>query len=109
MQARPAVATAGLVLAVASLLLMPLLTRSKRRIATRLESAALRGDAACSATCAYMAGALLAGLGLQAVFGWWWAEAVATLSFLYWLVPEARHTLNSARTGKGGCCDVEGG
>lgn len=29
--------------------------------------------------CAYLALALLAGLGLNAMFGWWWADPVAAL------------------------------
>jgi len=85
---------------------MPLLAWRKRRIATKLGSAALRGDAACSITCAYVAATLLAGLLLNAVFGWWWADSLAALALLWWLVPEAREALEGARAGHGACaCD----
>ncbi len=103
LRARPDSSVAGLVLAVVAVLLMPLLAWRKRDIAARIGSAALRGDAACSLTCAYMAGALLVGLGLNAAFGWWWADPLAALVMLYWLQGEAREALEGARAGRGGC------
>jgi divalent metal cation (Fe/Co/Zn/Cd) transporter len=82
---------------------MPVLARRKRAIATRIDSAALRGDAACSITCAYMAGALLTGLVLTMAAGWWWADSVAALALLYWLGREAREVLAGALAGHGAC------
>jgi divalent metal cation (Fe/Co/Zn/Cd) transporter len=96
----------GITLALCALVIMPLLARRKRRIARMLNSAALRGDAACSITCAYMAATLLAGLVLNAVFGWWWADSLMALALLWWLVPEAREALDGARAGHSACaCD----
>jgi divalent metal cation (Fe/Co/Zn/Cd) transporter len=94
----------GLAIAIAAVIGMPFLARAKRRVAARIDSAALRGDAACSLTCAAMAGALLAGLGLHLVFGWWWAEPLAAFGFLYWLIPETRAAFRAARSGRVGCC-----
>ena len=82
---------------------MPVLAWRKRAIAAPLGSAALRGDAACSITCAYMAGTLLVGLTLTALFGWWWADSLAALGLLLWLVPEAREAITGARAGHGAC------
>jgi divalent metal cation (Fe/Co/Zn/Cd) transporter len=97
---------AGIGLAIAALLIMPLLVWQKRKIAARIDSSALRADAACSLTCAYMAATLLAGLGLTALFGWWWADALAAFALLYWIIPEAREALEGAREGRGACsCD----
>ena len=93
----------GIGLAVVAVIGMPLLARRKRAIAARLGSAALRGDAACSITCAYMAATLLVGLALNALVQWWWVDSVAALAFLYWLIPEAREALEGARAGRGGC------
>ena len=107
-RARPDAAPAGLALAVAALLLMPPLAQAKRRLADRLDSAALRGDAACSITCAWLAGALLVGLAVNGAFRLWWADAVAALALLYWLLPEARAALSAARAGRGGCCADDG-
>ncbi len=102
-RSRPESAPIGITLALVAVVGMPLLARRKRAIAARIDSAALRGDAACSMTCAYMAATLLVGLVLTAAFGWWWAEDVAALGFLYWLIGEAREALEGARAGRGGC------
>ena len=58
---------------------MPLLVRYKRRIATHLGSGALEAEARQTRLCAYLSVILLAGLGLNAWLGWWWADAVAGL------------------------------
>jgi divalent metal cation (Fe/Co/Zn/Cd) transporter len=102
--AHPDPSIPGLVLAAASVIAMPPLAGAKRRVADRIGSAALRGDAVCSLTCGAMAAALLAGLALHLAFGWWWAQPVASLGFLRWLIPEARNALAAARNGRLGCC-----
>jgi divalent metal cation (Fe/Co/Zn/Cd) transporter len=93
----------GMGLALVAVAGMPALAWRKRALAAPLGSAALRGDAACSITCAYMAGTLLVGLTLNALFGWWWADSLAALGLLYWLVPEAREAIAGARAGHGAC------
>jgi divalent metal cation (Fe/Co/Zn/Cd) transporter len=89
----------GIAISIAALVVMPGLGLAKRRLATRLDSVALRGDADSSFTCGYMAGAVLLGVSLNALFGWWWAEDVASLLFLFWLVGETREALEVAREG----------
>jgi divalent metal cation (Fe/Co/Zn/Cd) transporter len=98
-RAKPESSLVGIAVAAAAVVVMPYLGVTKRRLASRLESAALRGDAAESFTCAYMAATVLAGLALNAVFGWWWAEDVAALVFLFWLVGETREAFEEAREG----------
>ena len=108
LQVRPDASIPGLVITASALVVMPILVVGKRRVADRLDSAALRGDAACSVTCAYMAATALAGLALHAVLGWWWADYAASLLLLYWLVPEAREALQAAAKGEAQhdeCCD----
>ncbi len=100
---RPEGSPVGVALSLAALAIMPLLAWRKRLIAARIDSAALRGDAACSITCAYMAATLLVGVGLNTLFGWWWADSLAALGLLYWLQGEAREALEGARVGKGSC------
>jgi divalent metal cation (Fe/Co/Zn/Cd) transporter len=102
-QAKPETSLVGLLVAAIAVIGMPLLAWRKRQIATQLDSAALRGDAACSMTCAAMALTLLVGLAVNALFGWWWADGVAALVFLIWLVPEAREAWAGARAGKAAC------
>jgi len=70
------------------------------RIAKRMGSAALKADAACSVTCAYMSLTLLVGLLLNRLLGWWWADPLAALALVYFLVQEGRETLHEACTGE---------
>lgn len=92
----------GIALAATTLVVMPWLIRTKRQIATAINSPALKGDAACGVVCVYMAATLLAGLVLQAVFGWWWADPVAALGIVYFIVREGREVLSAQSTPD--CC-----
>jgi divalent metal cation (Fe/Co/Zn/Cd) transporter len=69
----------GVSVAALSLVVMPLLARAKRRIATRLDSGALEAETRQTEICAYLSAILLAGLGLNAWLGWWWADPVSGL------------------------------
>ena len=57
--------------------------------------------------CAYMALTLLAGLLLNRLFGWWWADPLAALALVYFLVQEGREALHEARTGETCSCGDE--
>jgi divalent metal cation (Fe/Co/Zn/Cd) transporter len=76
---RPDASVPGLVMAVLSLLAMPWLARAKRALAPALGSQAVVADADQTNLCAMLSAVLLAGVGLNAVFGWWWADPVAAL------------------------------
>ena len=69
----------GIVLACVSLVVMPLLSRAKRKVGTALGSAAMHADAKQTEFCTYLSAILLAGLLLNALFGLWWADPVAAL------------------------------
>lgn len=69
----------GIVLACISLVVMPLLSRAKKRVGTELGSAAMHADAKQTDFCVYLSVILLAGLLLNAGLGWWWADPVAGL------------------------------
>ena len=104
---RPEASWWGVGLAVAAAIIMPLLWQGKLRVAKRIGSAALKADAACSVTCAYMSLILLAGLLLNRFFGWWWADPLAALALVYFLVQEGREALHEARTGEQCSCCVD--
>jgi len=70
---------AGIVLACASLVVMPLLSRAKRKVGRALGSAAMHADAKQTEFCTYLSAILLAGLLLNAFFGLWWADPLAAL------------------------------
>ncbi len=75
----PDVAIVGIVLAVLSLLIMPVLARAKAKLAPGLGSRAAQAEATQTDVCAWLSAALLAGLGAHAAFGWWWADPMAAL------------------------------
>ncbi len=105
LRTRPEESWAGLGLAVAAVIVMPILWRVKLRVARRIGSAALRADAACSVTCAYMSLVLLAGLALTRAFGWWWADPLASLGLLYFVLREGREALEAAKGHACSCCE----
>lgn len=69
----------GIVLACVSLVVMPLLSRAKRKVGRALGSAAMHADAKQTEFCTYLSAILLGGLLLNAFFGLWWADPVAAL------------------------------
>jgi divalent metal cation (Fe/Co/Zn/Cd) transporter len=75
----PERSTPGIVLAIASLIAMPLLARAKRKVARAIGSSALHADARQTEFCAYLSAILLVGLALNALSGWWWADPTAGL------------------------------
>jgi divalent metal cation (Fe/Co/Zn/Cd) transporter len=102
---RPEASWWGVGLAITATIIMPLLWYGKLRIAKRIGSAALKADAACSLTCAYISLTLLAGLLLNRFFGWWWADPLAALGLVSFLVQEGREALHQARTGEMCSCN----
>ena len=99
-QSRPQISWWGIGLAITAAIIMPLLWQGKLRVAKRIGSTALKADAVCSVTCAYMSITLLIGLLLNKFFGFWWADALAALALVYFIVREGREALHEARTGE---------
>lgn len=84
----PSATYLGIGVAALSLIVMPLLARAKRRVAAELNSRALKADSRQTDICAYLSAILLVGLGLNALFGWWWADPVAALTMLPLIIKE---------------------
>jgi divalent metal cation (Fe/Co/Zn/Cd) transporter len=78
-KALPERSVPGILIAVAAVIVMPLLARAKRRVAAQLASRALHADSRQADFCAYLSAILLVGLLLHALFGWWWADPAAAL------------------------------
>lgn len=87
----------GVGLTALSLGIMAALWRWRIGLADRLGSPALRGDAACSMVCIYMAAVALAGLLLNQLFGLWWADPLAALALIWWIRGEAREAVEAGR------------
>jgi divalent metal cation (Fe/Co/Zn/Cd) transporter len=81
-QEPPAASYVGIGLAVLSVIVMPLLARAKRTVATSLDSRAMHADSKQTDICASLSAILLVGLGANALFGWWWADPVAALAMV---------------------------
>ena len=78
----------GIILAAVALIVMPQLARAKYNSAKVLNSKAMKAEAFQSLTCAWMAGATLLGLGLNALFHWAWADPLAGILFVPSIVKE---------------------
>ena len=92
----------GIALAALSLIVMPILARAKRRVAANLNSRALEADSRQTDICAYLSAILLAGLGLNALFGWWWADPFAALLMIPIIAKEGIEALRGEA-----CCGIE--
>jgi divalent metal cation (Fe/Co/Zn/Cd) transporter len=85
---RPEASLVGIVLTCVSILVMLWLGQAKRRIAADLGSRALAADAFQTTACWWLSVITLAGIGLNAAFGWWWADPMAALGMTPLLVRE---------------------
>ena len=85
---RPGVTLVGLGITTLSIIVMPRLASRKERVGTALGSRAVLADSAETWSCVYLSAVVLVGLALNALFGWWWADPVAALAVVVFLVKE---------------------
>ncbi|NDZ97001.1 cation transporter [Streptomyces sp. SID6673] len=71
--------TIGIGLAAASLAIMPILSWSQRRAGRELGSRSAVADSKQTLLCTYLSAVLLAGLVVNTLWGWSWADPVAAL------------------------------
>jgi divalent metal cation (Fe/Co/Zn/Cd) transporter len=86
----PRSSTIGIGLTSTSRVVMVWLARSKRQAAVALGSRAMATDAFQTTACFWLSLSALAGLALNLTFGFWWADPVAALAMVVFLVREAR-------------------
>jgi divalent metal cation (Fe/Co/Zn/Cd) transporter len=79
---RPERTVLGIAILSLSVVVMPLLARAKRRVARRLQSRTLEAEATQTSLCAYLSVIALAGVALNGLFGWWWADPTAALAMV---------------------------
>ncbi|MEV4736172.1 MULTISPECIES: cation diffusion facilitator family transporter [unclassified Microbacterium] len=84
----PEHSTVGIVLTAISVVVMPFLSFAERRAGTEIGSATAVADSKQTLICTYLSAAVLIGLLLNSVFGWWWADAVAGLVIAVFAVRE---------------------
>jgi divalent metal cation (Fe/Co/Zn/Cd) transporter len=90
----------GIALACVSLVVMPLLSRAKKRVANELGSSAMHADAKQTDFCVYLSVILLLGLVLNATLGWWWADPTAALLMVPLIAKEGVEAMKGEM-----CCD----
>jgi divalent metal cation (Fe/Co/Zn/Cd) transporter len=95
----------GVILLSMSVIVMPLLARAKRRVAAALGSRALTADATQTTLCAYLSVIALAGVGLNTLLDWWWADPLAALAMVPIIVKEGVEGLR----GKTACAECAAG
>lgn len=88
--ARPGASPVGIVLTALSLVVMPALAWGKRRVGRQLGSAVVLADSMETLLCAYLSAIVLAGLALNALLGWWWADPAAALGIAWLAFREGR-------------------
>jgi divalent metal cation (Fe/Co/Zn/Cd) transporter len=96
----PEASYVGVGLAGLSVMVMPILARAKRRVAAGINSRAMQADSRQTDICAYLSALLLLGLGLNALFGWWWADPAAALVMVPIITKEGLEALRGET-----CCD----
>lgn len=109
----------GIVLAAASLAIMPFLSWAQRRTGKALGSNAVVADSTQTLLCTYLSAVLLVGLVLNATLGWYWADPLAGLVIAAVAVKEGREAWRGEgccaplRSHHGAttddCCDPQGG
>jgi divalent metal cation (Fe/Co/Zn/Cd) transporter len=86
----------GIVVLALSVIVMPILARSKKRVARAMRSGALEAEAAQTSLCAYLSVIGLGGVALNALFGWWWADPGAALIMVPIIAAEGLEGIRSA-------------
>jgi divalent metal cation (Fe/Co/Zn/Cd) transporter len=104
---RPEPSGVGIAITSLSMGVMWWLARAKRRTAVALGSRALEADSFQTTACWWLSLVTLSGIGLNAAFGWWWADPVAALGMTWFLVSEGREAWRGEDCGCAGGCEVE--
>ena len=97
-QEAPAPSLLGLLIALASIIVMPVLFALKYQTGKSLGSASLMADSKQTLACAMLSVALLIGLGLNYWFGIWQADPVIGLVIVALLIREGYHALKDRKT-----------
>lgn len=87
----------GVAILLLSVIVMPWLASRKRQVAKELSSKALEAEAKQTSLCAYLSVIALAGVGLNTLLGWWWADPVAAMGMVPIITIEGLEGVRAAR------------
>lgn len=98
---KPEASYLGIGIAMLSLAVMPLVSRTEHRLSHAIGSRSLEAESRETLMCTYLSAALLLGLGANALLGWWWADPIAALVIVGFLIKEGWEALTRREL----CCD----
>lgn len=93
----PDTSMVGLILSLLSLLVMPILAWTKQRTGKEMGSRAIQADARETWICSWLSLALLVGVGLYILKGWWWADPAGALAMVPVILWQGWSTLGESR------------
>lgn len=96
LQTHPKTSVLGIGWLVLTLIIMLALAAGKHRVGTLLDNPVLKTEARVTLVDAYLAGSVLAGLLLNSLLGWWWADPLAGLVIVFYGFVEGRHAWKEA-------------
>lgn len=91
----------GMAILIAAAVIMPWLSREKRKLSVSTDSAALRADATQSGLCAYLSLIALVGIFVNAVWHISWMDPAAALAIIPLILWEGRQAFRGKSCG---CC-----
>lgn len=83
----------GIGIAALSVIVMPFVSNKEHSLSHEIGSRSLEAESRETLMCTYLSAALLIGLGAHALFGWWWADPIAALVIVGFLVKEGWEAL----------------
>ena len=89
----PAPSLLGIVIAVISLIVMPILFYLKYQTGKSIGSKSLMADSKETLACVFLSGSLLIGLGLNYLYGFWQGDPIVGLVIVIYLAKEGYTTL----------------
>lgn len=78
----------GIIIAITSIVIMPILYYAKLKTAQKINSQSLKADAKETLACSFLSIALLIGLGANYLFGFWQADPIVGFVIVFFLARE---------------------
>jgi divalent metal cation (Fe/Co/Zn/Cd) transporter len=73
------------------------LAYGKHKVGNKIQNPVLLTEGKVTLVDAYLAGAVLIGITLNALFGWWWADPLAGIVIVYYGIKESHHAWLEAK------------
>jgi len=87
----------GIIIAIASIIVMPVLFYMKYQTGKSINSKSLVADSKETLACVFLSVALLIGLGLNSLYGLWQADPIVGLVIVFYLIKEGYNTLREEK------------